>query len=73
MRIDVSQNETILEALRRGEVVTPARAFELCGSYACHSRIAELRERGHDIRCTVRRKNGRKFGEYSLVKTDPFA
>lgn len=69
----MSQSDILLEAMRRGEVITPAKAFQLCGSYACHSRMAELRERGHNIRCIVKRsENGRKFGEYSLVKTDLF-
>ena len=63
----MSQNRILLEALLRGESITPARAFELCGSYACHSRIAELRARGYRIDCRMESDGRRRWGVYSLM------
>ena len=68
-----SQCDLVLEMLERGEPVTPATVHERTGSYAAHSRIAELRERGHDIICTVKRNGRSKWGSYSLLKRDLFA
>jgi len=62
----MSQCAKLLDTMRRGEVITPLRAFQLTGSLACHSRMAELRERGHDIVCTVKREGSKKYGEYAL-------
>lgn len=62
----MSQCDAILEALLRGETVTPFSAFALCGSLATHSRIAELRQRGYDISCQWVTRNGKRYGEYSL-------
>lgn len=66
----MSQNAIILSALLRGESITPARAFELCGSYACHSRIAELRERGYSIDCRMESDGRRRWGVYSLRRPE---
>lgn len=63
----MSQADTILARLQAGETITPARALELTGSLACHSRIAELRARGYRIECKMRTGNGRRWGEYRLV------
>lgn len=63
----MTQCESILAALQRGETVTPASAYALCGTLACHSRIAELRERGHDIECElVKTESGKTVGSYKL-------
>lgn len=62
----MSQCDTLLLAMRAGHVITPLVAFKLTGSLACHSRMAELRERGHDIVCTVKREGSKKYGEYAL-------
>jgi hypothetical protein len=65
----MSQCERILELLRRGEALTPLDAFRECGTLALHSRIAELRERGHDIRCElVEVPSGKRVGRYRLVE-----
>ena len=69
----MSQCDEILERLERGEVITPLVAYEITGSLACHSRIAELRERGHLIICTIKTAGKKKWGEYRLLKTDLFA
>ena len=65
----MSQCDVILEVLQRGETITPAQAYELCGTLACHSRISELREQGYDIRCEiVRTPSSKHVGRYSLVE-----
>lgn len=65
----MSQNGAILEMLFRGEKVTPLTAFKRCGTLALHSRCAELRERGFDVRCEVQFGKGhKKNGVYRLVK-----
>ena len=64
-----SQCQAILAHLEAGNTITPAQAYELCGTLACHSRIAELRERGYDIQCElVRTPGGKTVGCYSLVE-----
>lgn len=63
-----SQNEQILEALMRGETITPFSGYALCGSLAIHSRMAELRAQGHDIKCRMVTRNGKRYGEYSLTQ-----
>ena len=65
--ITPSQCNYILAYLRAGNTLTPAIAYEKFGSLACHSRIAELRERGHNIPCTIRTRDGKRWGEYRLV------
>lgn len=63
----MSQSDAILEALQRGEVVTPAVAYQRWGCLALHSRIAELRDRGYRIDCTIETGGGKRWGSYALV------
>jgi hypothetical protein len=63
----MTQCDAILELLKRGETITPAAAYERFGILAMHSRAAELREQGYDVRCTIKTGNGRRWGEYRLV------
>lgn len=62
----MSQNDAILAHLEAGNTITPAEAYALCGSLALHSRISELRGHGYRIDMTLRRENGKQFGEYYL-------
>ena len=62
----LSQCDAILIYLQHGYAISPALAYELFGTLACHSRIAELRARGHEIPCVIVRRNGKQFGQYSL-------
>lgn len=64
----MTQNAAILEHLKSGKTITPAEAYELCGSLACHSRIAELRADGYLIDCELIQVNGKKVGRYSLTQ-----
>jgi len=69
----MSQCDELLAIMQRGEVVTPLRAFEVTGSLACHSRIAELRERGHDIVCHMKTQGKKRWGEYAIRQPGLFA
>ena len=62
-----SQCDQVLEMLRAGGYVTPATIYEQTGSLAGHSRIAELRDRGHAIRCDVHHCGRTKYGVYTLL------
>lgn len=64
--VRVSQAAEILARLQGGETVTPADAYERHGCLALHSRIAQLRGEGWDIRCHIMTRNGRRWGEYRL-------
>ena len=67
----MSQDAVILKHLEMGEVITPLRAFDLCGSLACHSIMARLRPvvraKGKEIAKEMRRENGKLFGAYRIV------
>ena len=63
----MSQNARILAALKRGRKLTPLRAFLQFGTLALHSRIAELRARGHAIKCRMVNKGRIKHGVYSIA------
>lgn len=62
----MSQCESILRALKRGQKLTPLEAFRRFGVLALHSRASELRQRGHNIRCRIVERGGKRVGEYSL-------
>ena len=63
-----SQCNHIMAHLRAGNTLTPAEAYERFGSLALHSRIAELRGRGHNIECElVEVQSGKRVGRYRLV------
>lgn len=62
-----SQCNTILAHLERGGTITPLCALNLCGTLALHSRISELRKRGHLIHTElIRTPSGKYVGKYSL-------
>lgn len=61
----MSQCEAILAHLLTGRTLTPMSAFELCGTLALHSRIAELRTRGEPIAMEmVKTHGGKRVGCY---------
>jgi helix-turn-helix protein len=64
----MSQCSVILKYLESGKSITPAEAYELCGTLALHSRIAELRKH-HVIDCElIETPTGKHVGRYSLQK-----
>ena len=62
----MSQCFEILRFLRNGQKLTPVGAYTLCGTLALHSRISELRARGHRVKCTMVEIGGKRVGRYSL-------
>lgn len=65
-----TQCEQLLSHLQAGNTVTPAQAYELCGTLACHSRMAELRERNYPILChMIETPSGKRVGCYSLPES----
>ena len=66
--MSLSQCNYILSYLRDGNTLTPAEAYERFGSLALHSRVSELRERGHKIDCQlIQVPSGKRVGQYKLV------
>ena len=63
----MSQSAQILAHLEAGNTITPAQAYDLYGTLALHSRIAELRARGYEIDMVMRSSGGKRWGEYSLA------
>ncbi len=63
----MSQSEAILTYLLTGASLTPLEALDRFGCLALHSRAAELRRRGHNVRCTIRQQGTKRWGEYSLA------
>ena len=64
----LSQCDAILAYLQAGYAISPALAYDLFGTLACHSRISELRGRGHRIECRIVRRGGKQFGQYTLER-----
>lgn len=64
----LSQCDAILTYMQSGYAISPALAYELFGSLALHSRISELRGRGHKIDCQIVRRNGKQFGQYMTTE-----
>jgi hypothetical protein len=63
----MSQCADILEALRRGPI-TPLEALKDYGCLRLAARIEELRSSGHIIVTEMVKANGKKFGQYVLIK-----
>jgi len=65
----MSQTTDILEHLNSGKRITPLDALGLFGCMRLAARIAELRGKGHNIKTTERRENGKTFAEYWIPQT----
>jgi hypothetical protein len=63
----MSQCASIWAWMADGHTITPKEAYEKFGTLALHSRIAELRERGHEIHTEMITVNGKQVGRYSLI------
>lgn len=63
----MSQCSKILSHMQEHGSITPLEAFSLYKSLACHSRIAELRDRGYQIATEmVETPTGKVVGRYRL-------
>lgn len=62
----MTQCDAILAHLRAGNTLTPLEALQMFGTLALHSRANELRARGHDVKCTMVTRNGKRVGCYAI-------
>lgn len=67
----MSQADTILEALLRGDRLTKLDAFKLGAGLSLNSRVADLRRQGYVIRCECERRGGRNVWVYWLDPKAP--
>ena len=71
--MSLSQCAAIQAWLEAGHTLTPAEAFSRFGTLACHSRIAELRQRGIPVVCDLVRIGGKTVGLYRLAERKEWA
>lgn len=63
----MSQSDMILDALLRGETLTPLEALKLYGCLRLGARIWDLRQQGHNIIMEmVTTMNGKHVAQYSM-------
>ena len=63
-----SQNEQILQHLKRGRKITPIDALEKFGCFRLAARISDLRGQGHVISTENVTKDSKTFASYKLIK-----
>jgi len=65
----LTQADKVLDCLQAnlGEWVAMPRLADVSGSYVIHSRVAELRNRGCNIRNKTETVNGVRFSYYMLI------
>jgi len=61
-----SQTKQILEALQRGESLTPLDALHRFNSFRLGARIKDLRTQGYPIETEMVMNNGKRFASYKL-------
>ena len=66
----MSQRSAILAALMKGARLTPVDALQRFGCLRLAARAADLRRAGHDVRCTIVERGGKRVGLYSMAKVD---
>ncbi len=63
----MSQSDAILDALKRGETLTPLDALRRFGCFRLGARIWDLKKAGHEIDMRlIDCGNGKHVAEYSL-------
>lgn len=62
----MTQAAQILEALKRGRVLTPLDALHEFGCFRLAARVGELRDAGYRVVTTTRSQNGKRYAEYRL-------
>lgn len=63
----MSQQDAILEALKRGETLTPKDALERFGCFRLAARVRDLREQGHLIETVPMGTRSARFAGYRLL------
>ena len=68
----MSQTELILEALRKGEKLTPLNALNKFNCLRLGARIWDLQQKGYCIKREIKKlSNGKHIAEYWLEETPP--
>lgn len=62
-----TQGDKILAHLNRGQPITPMTALSRYGCLRLAARIAELKQRGHDIRTHMVRRGSKVFAAYRMA------
>lgn len=63
----MSQSDLILDALLKGEMLTPLDALRRYGCFRLGARIWDLRQQGYDIQMRlIETPNGKHIAEYFL-------
>ena len=62
-----TQSRKILAHLTRGKPLTPMTALSRYGCLRLAARIAELKQRGHDIRTHMVRRGSKVFAAYRMA------
>ena len=63
-----SQTAQILAYLKEGNKLTPIEALKLCGCFRLSARIANLRDKGYNIKSElVTLENGKRVAEYEMI------
>ena len=63
-----SQNERILQHLKKGKKITPLDALEKFGCFRLAARISDLRKDGNVISTENLTKDGKTFASYKYIK-----
>lgn len=62
-----SQNEKILQYLKRGGKITPISALNMFGCFRLAARISDLRRDGHVISTENLTKDGKTYASYKYI------
>lgn len=63
----MTQNKAVLQYLKEGRSITPAKAMAEYGVWRLASVINRLRKQGHNITTTVRKSvTGKPYAEYKM-------
>ena len=62
-----SQNDIILDHLKKGNTLTPLEALSLCGCWSLSSRISDLKRQGNDIMSQLVERNGKWVAKYFII------
>jgi hypothetical protein len=62
----MSQEQSILAHLERGNTITPLEALNMFGCFRLAARVRDLKDRGHAIACEKVEANGKRFARYRL-------
>jgi len=61
-----SQNDLILEHLKKGKTLTSLQALEKFGCFRLASRIVDLHKRGIDVKARTMVSNKKHYSQYYL-------